>query len=1066
MHDTSLWGEVDTSTLNAREKKRFNKFYAAIRNYFTCEDSLEEIAQKHHISAETLEKLAQQCLLQHEDGKPWGFRSLLPGVVDHAAEPDAAADPTDEAPTEAVPDATAAEAEVTEVESIESPPTQAAPAEPIPDEVQPVELADAMPAEAAPGEPTPTEAPPATSKEELVTAIEDNSVDQEAESSEHTGVTGNTHAALSLDKALDDAEASDDELAEDTDKHQAVKVQPVALETEEPEVHAATAAGQETEPSSGDHIEEARPDGEDEANLHPAGQEQDAPEIEAVIAGVEAEETASQGDAGRQLVPSFKAEVADATDFITALVPFCPEGRYRMPFKKVIQQRRLVRKRWERDERQQRQRKRLRRLFSIALVAAILLTIVMPVGIGLAAYSVYSNVRGLAADGVNRLLHVKSVLNVDKSNPTAALNATKLQQAQNDFNKAESDFIELQQLVNRSDVQNAITQFAPEYGGKLAMAQRLVQVGLDISRMGSEMSDVAILGANIIHSSPLASGSNKPLITVSDITAVEGAVVHALYYIDDVRLQMSQVQMKDLPISNKQKAQLTSALALLPTARSAIVQAQGLVSIVSWLLGVGHDRRFLVQTMDRAELRPGGGFTGQYGILEIQNGRMAPFSLRDVALLDYAGNGIELGRLPPPQYRWMNFGNWGLRDSNLSGDFPTSAKLAMQVFQEEGGGPIDGDIALTPVVISHILDVIGPIKVAEYGEVITAKNLEERLHYYQQNYAAIAIEQQKTHDYSHQARKSFTSLVGKLLLDKVRHAPVSQLIRIAKNAVKDIQSRDLEIYFNNPAAEAWLVEHGYSGAMDTYSKHDGFMVVQANISISKASQYVHTTEHDSITLDSHGGATHHLTITLTYNQTGPVYGFDTYADYIRVYAPATAQFLDGDGFDTGKPLCKPTTAKSHRGGQGNLGPTTGCSQYNKSFPSSARYCPSGNYSLGARGYTLNNSKGAWVIDSLGAPTALTSDLPGRAMFGGLTETPKNCISTITVSWYVPHAVKHAAGQAPYSILVQKQGGYVPTVEIEVDTSAIKGLKPFSFKGNLVADRLFSLPALVLTPKKK
>ncbi len=1002
MHDTSLWEEGDTSALNAREKKRFNKFYAAMRNYFTSEDSIEEIAQKHHISAETLAKLAQQCLLQHEDGKPWGFRALLPGVVvvDHVPEPDATAEPMDEAPAEAISDATAAaEAEVTEVEPVESPsPTQAEPAEPIPGEVQPVE------------------------------------------------------------------EASDDEMTEDdedTDKHQAVKVQPTALETGAPEVRAATPAEQETEPSSGEHSEEARPGGENEADPHPASQEQDSPEIEA---GVEAEETASRGDAGRQLVPSSKAEVVDATDLTTAVVPFCPEGRYRMPFKRGIPQRRLVRKRWERDERQQRQRKRLRRVFSIALVAAILLTVVMPVGIGLAAYSVYSNVRGLAADGVNRLLHVKSVLNVDKSNPMAALNATKLQQAQDDFNKAESDFIELQQLVNRSDVQNAITQFAPEYGGKLAMAQRLVQVGLDVSRMGSEMSSVAMLGANIIHSSPLASGSNKPLITVSDITAVEGAIVHALYYIDDVQSQMSQVQLKDLPISDRQKAQLTSALALLPTARSAVVQAQGLVSIVSWLLGVGHQRRFLVQTMDRAELRPGGGFTGQYGILAIQDGRMAPFGLRDVALLDYAGNGIELGRLPPSQYRWMNFGNWGLRDSNLSGDFPTSARLAMQVFQEEGGGPVDGDIALTPIVISHILDVIGPIKVAEYDEVITAKNLEERLHYYQQNYAAIAIEQQKTHNYGHEARKSFTSLVGKLLLDKVRHAPMSQLIAIAKNAVKDIQSRDLEIYFNNPAVEAWLVERGYSGAMDTFSKQDGFMVVQANISISKASQYVRTTEHDSITLDSHGGATHHLTITLTYNQTGPVYGFDTYADYIRVYAPASAQFLDGDGFDTGKPLCTPSTGK--HGGRGKSSPTKGCSQYNKSFPSSARYCPSGNYSLGARGYTLNNSKGVWVIDSLGAPTALTSDLPERAMFGGLTETPKNCISTITVSWYVPHAVKHIAGQAPYSLLVQKQGGYVPTVEIEVDTSAIKGLKPFSFSSNLVADRLFSLPPLVLTPKKK
>jgi hypothetical protein len=1012
VHDISSWEEVDTSALNAREKKRFNKFYVAVRNYFTSEDSIDEIALKHHIAAETLERLAQQCLVQHEDGMPWGFRALLPGlaVVDHMSESAIATEAPDENPAET----TTAEAETTETTPGESPSTAVIPDELTQSETHPIEPVsiDASHLEAAPIEAIPTEAVPTRPGEEQPRAIEDISVNQEVESPEQTGTAGNANSALNLDSPLDDAQALDDEVAEDDEdigKRRALKVQPVALETGEPESRAAMI--------------------------------------------LENEEV----DADRQLVPSSKAEVLDAIDLTTAVAPFCPEGRYHISFKKGVQQRRLVRKRRVRDERQQRQQKRWRRIFSISLVAAILLTIVMPVGIGLAAYNVYSHVRGLAADGVDRLLDVKNVLSVAKSNPMAALNATKLQHAQDDFNKAESDFIELQQLVNRSDVQNAITQFAPEYGGKLTMAQRLVQVGLDISRMGSEMSSVAMLGANIIHNSPLASGSNKPLLTVSDITAIEGAMVHALYYIDDVQFQMSQVQLKDVPISDKQKAQLTSALSLLPTARHAIVQAQGLVSIVSWLLGVGHERRFLVQTMDRAELRPGGGFTGQYGILQIQDGRMAPFSLRDVALLDYAGNGIELGRLPPPQYHWMNFGNWGLRDANLSGDFPTTARLAMQVFQEEGGGPVDGDIALTPLVISHILDVVGPINVPLYGEVITAKNLEERLHYYQQNYAAIAIEQQKTHNYGHQARKSFTSLVGQLLLDKVRHLPVSQLIAIAKNAVKDIQSRDLEIYFNNPAAEAWLVEHGYSGAMETYSKQDGFMVVQANISISKASQYVHTTEHDSITLDARGGATHNLTITLTYNQTGPVYGFDTYADYIRVYAPASAQFLDGDGFDTGKPLCKSNIAHS---------PPGGCSQNNKSSPSSARYCPSGNYSLGARGYTLNNSKGVWVVDSLGAPTALTSDLPGRAMFGGLTETPKNCVSTITVSWYVPHAVKLVVGQAPYSILVQKQGGYVPTVEIEVDTSAIKGLKPFSFSGNLVADRLFSLPLLVLTVKKK
>lgn len=273
----------------------------------------------------------------------------------------------------------------------------------------------------------------------------------------------------------------------------------------------------------------------------------------------------------------------------------------------------------------------------------------------------------------------------------------------------------------RPDVQSAVEQVAPQYGSELGMARRLVQVGLDVSRMGSEMCSVALLGATILHSSPLATSSSigaplaAPLISVADLANVEGAMTHALYYRDDIQAQMSQVQLNELPISNSQKTQLSSALGLLPKARDMIVQAQGLVGIVGWLLGIGHERRFLVQTMDRAELRPSGGFTGQYGILDMLNGRMAPFTLRDVAQLDYNGNGSELGRSPPAEYSsWMKFGNWELRDSNLSGDYPMTARLSMQVFQQEGGGPVDGDISFTPVLIEHVLDVVGPVKVAEY----------------------------------------------------------------------------------------------------------------------------------------------------------------------------------------------------------------------------------------------------------------------------------------------------------------------------------------------------------------
>ena len=896
MRDITSWQKADITSLNSRQKKRYYRGKFAIAEYFTTEAPVDEIAHRYRLSPEIVLEMAEKCLMQHEDGRVWGFRALLPGVAvkDHAPQ------------------------------------------------------------------------------------------------------------AAILDEATDD---------EDTDKRRAVKPPPLTpvLDMDVPETPHPSFLKDE-----------------DEAEEHPT-----AP-----------------------LMPEAPG-MSNVTDLAPLVLPF--PSRNGIAYKRVFQ-RSLTHKRWQRGIHGQQKHKRTQRIARFVIVAALFLFVLLPAGAGVAAYSAYSNVNAMAHDGLNHLLKVKSLLNVSKSDPTAALNATKLQQAQVEFKGAEVDFVQLQQLVDRPDIQGAITQFAPQYGSKLGELVSLVQVALDVSRMGDELSGVGLIGANIIHAPPLSASSNKPLISASDVSAIEGAMIHALYYINDIHTQMSHISLKDLPISDSQKTQLASLLPLLPKAHDMIVQAQGLIGLVTWLLGVGHPRRFLIQTMDSAELRPGGGFTGQYGIVQIQDGRVTPPSLTDVTLLDYAGNGTAIGRKAPDGYSWMNFGNWGIRDSNLSGDFPTTARMTMQLFQDEGGGPIDGDIAFTPTLIGHIIDVTGPIKVPEYNETITSKNLEDRLHYYQQDYSAIAREKQISGNYSHSGRKAFTSTLGKLLLDRVRHLPVKQLMEVVKGAIKDIQSHDLQIYFTDPAVEGWLVQHGYSGSTDTFSKQDGFMVVQANISISKASQYVHTTEHDDVTLDAQGGAKHNLTITLNYQQKGPVYGYDTYADYIRVYAPQNAQFISGDGFDSGHALCTPGTPKTPSGAKGSPPTTGGCGQYNGYFPSAARDCPNGNYSLGMRGFTLDGTSLAWSVDSLGPPTAMTSDLPGRAMWGGLTETPKNCISTITLSWYVPNAVKKVNGQPSYTILVQKQGGYIPTIELAIDASAIKGLKNFTFKGDIKADRYFVLAA--------
>lgn len=48
------------------------------------------------------------------------------------------------------------------------------------------------------------------------------------------------------------------------------------------------------------------------------------------------------------------------------------------------------------------------------------------------------------------------------------------------------------------------------------------------------------------------------------------------------------------------------------------------------------------------------------------------------------------------------------------------------------------------------------------------------------------------------------------------------------------------------------------------------------------------------------------------------------------------------------------------------------------------------------------------------------------MFGGWVVMPKNCTMTVTVSWYVP-----PRGTTPYSLLVQRQAGIFPELDLTI-----------------------------------
>ena len=672
-----------------------------------------------------------------------------------------------------------------------------------------------------------------------------------------------------------------------------------------------------------------------------------------------------------------------------------------------------------------RQRIAKHKIVSILLLVLLLISISVPtiegVLYGMKAYATYNALRSHAYSGVQHLLNVKSIFMPSKTSSSTTLSSTSkllntstLLQAKKELNEAHSDFAQVLSLIDNTSFIPLVEQYVPHYRPEITSARAASQVGLDVSNIGQTLINTALVLAPNFRG-PLLNASQTPLVTSADLTTVGSTIDAIMPYINDIQQQSQNMSLTALPVSTHQREQVQQLLQLLPQVKAALVQGRTLLGAMGWLLGVGGQRTFLVQTMDRAELRPTGGFTGQYGELHITGGRVGQFSLRDISLIEYADNSPTSDQLAPSAYRsWWPFANWGLRDSNLSADFPTSAQIAINQYKAEVHTQVDGVILFTPFLIEHVLQVTGPIRIPSYNETITSQNLEARLHYYQLDNAGIAKQISiSSGNTSTSDRKQFTSLVAHTLMDTLRHASPSTLLALGKQMLQDLKTKDLQVYLSNPQLEGLLTQYGDAAQVDRSTTHDGLYVVQANVSASKDSQYVKTMMHDTVTLDSNGGATHFIQMQLAYNQIGFVYGLDTYRDYVRVYVPPTAKFLSGDGFDTGTPLCG--------------GPLTACGQ-NGIYPHDEMVCGAGLYDAGASAPMLNDPyTGQWhPLDTIGGPTNRVSDEAGRAMFGGYVVIPKNCTMTVTLSWYVP-----PIGQGAYSLLVQRQAGTFPELNLTI-----------------------------------
>lgn len=681
--------------------------------------------------------------------------------------------------------------------------------------------------------------------------------------------------------------------------------------------------------------------------------------------------------------------------------------------------------------RKKRRRAPLSKRRKVALMIALILLLIPSFLIIfelISAFILYNEMQ----DGMARLQAVESLFRGNGAGGLAAyFNLQKLQQAQNDIAAAHADFASLSDAFDHEGTIALASQFLPTQVetaralGHLAtsgmeVAQQLLKTAQDIA---PSVAPALQKGSVSAENAPL-----KPYLTPSSYQEINTTLDAITPLLGTMVRDAQGVSLASLPLSSKQRETIASLLPLLPMLTTALSQEHGVRDALGWFLGIDGQRAFLVEPMDRAELRATGGFTGQFGDLVINGAHTGPLKLSNIGKYeeDHTAEGSPpdptiypkvIGQSPPKPYAdWWPIANFGLRDANLSADFPTSARMAMDRYRYEFGKHVDGVIMFTPTLIEHVLHVTGPISIPAYKQTVTEQNLEELLHYYQLNNTGIRQEEIVEHVSDSQlARKLFTQRVTQGLISTVTHLPLNKMLSLAGEMFQSMKSKDLQIFVTNPQLESLLGKYGSTASFDRSTTHDGFFLVQSNLSASKASQYVTTTIQDAITLDRRGGATHHLQVTLNYQQKGDVYGFDTYRDYLRIYVPVNSQLLAGNGFDQyDSPYC-------------------GDAQ------SGYRLCQSDVYGDGSLvcvppvtiGYATSYLRDPYAgkdhpLDRTGPPPNQQSDEAGRAMFGGWVVIPKNCVAKVTLSWYVPPLSKQA-----YSLLLQAQAGVDAPLDLTI-----------------------------------
>ncbi len=286
-------------------------------------------------------------------------------------------------------------------------------------------------------------------------------------------------------------------------------------------------------------------------------------------------------------------------------------------------------------------------------------------------------------------------------------------------------------------------------------------------------------------------------------------------------------------------------------------------------------RRYLFLLQNNMELRPGGGFLGQYVVATIKNGEVTKFYFEDANLLDQR---IK-AKIPPPYplHRKLGLKKWKFRDSNFSPDFPTNVKQAEKFYRYSGrSSKFDGVFAINATVLNDVLKITGPISLSNGRYVYNSDNAIDKL------------EEQVEKPYlfnenlDTQNRKWIMKRLAGAVKDKLlTFGNVGKLVEFSRD---ELNNKNIQLNFTNPDLQKAVEEVNWAGQVNKDWDGDYLMLVDANLGALKSDAFVKRSLNYNVDLTAEVPM---AVVDYKYNHTATHGDWRTsdYHSYIRLYSP-------------------------------------------------------------------------------------------------------------------------------------------------------------------------------------